>query len=125
MVGTEILAILVSTWSGMEILCFMWGNLNEVSSTIFLGIVAWRITVEPRTGWDELILDNAPSSNGWLVDLLTLKDCEPIIKEVTPMYRCTNVGNAELAPITFYRPCLNEKDNPNPVPLPERYKRAD
>ncbi|MBE3145520.1 MAG: hypothetical protein IMZ61_16585 [Planctomycetes bacterium] len=70
----------------------------------------------------QLILDNAPSSNGWLVDLLDLKDCEPIIREVTPMSTRVDSAQALFCMITYYRPCLNEKDNPNPVLLPERYK---
>jgi hypothetical protein len=61
----------------------------------------------------QLILDNAPSSNGWLVDLWDLKDCEPIIKEGSPMYRRPDVIKTMSALITYYRPCLNEKDNPN------------
>jgi hypothetical protein len=68
----------------------------------------------------QLILDNAPSSNGWLVDLLDLNDCEPIIKEVTPMYRHPDVSKTKIALISYYRPCLNEKDNF--IPFPERYK---
>jgi hypothetical protein len=72
----------------------------------------------------QLILENAPSSNGWQVDLLTLEDCEPIIREVTPMYKRVDSAQALFCLITYYRPCLNEKDNPNPTPLPERYKRV-
>jgi hypothetical protein len=70
----------------------------------------------------QLILDNEPLSNGWLVDLLDLNDCEPIIKEVTPMYKWLDSAQALFCLITYYGPCLNEKDNPNPIPLPERYK---
>jgi hypothetical protein len=70
----------------------------------------------------QLFLNNAPSSNGWLVDLLTLEDCEQIIKEVTPMYKRLDSAQALFCLIIYYRPCLNEKDNPNPIPLPERYK---
>ena len=70
----------------------------------------------------QLILDKAPASNGWLVDLLDLKDCEPIIKAVTPMSKRLDSAQALFCVITYYRPCLNEKDNPNPSSLPERYK---
>ena len=72
----------------------------------------------------QLILDNSPSSNGWLVELLDLKDCEPIIKAVTPISKRIDSAQALFCVITYYRPCLNEKDNPNPIPLPERYKRG-
>ena len=40
----------------------------------------------------QLILDNAPSSNGWLVDLLNPEECEPIVSEVTPMYKRPDTG---------------------------------
>jgi hypothetical protein len=71
----------------------------------------------------QLILDNTPSSNGWVVDLLDLKDCESIIKAVTLMSKRVNSAQALFCVITYHRPCLNEKDNPNPVLIPERYKR--
>jgi hypothetical protein len=71
----------------------------------------------------KLILDNAPSSNGWEVDLLSLEDCEPIVREVTPLYKRLDTARAVFCLTTYYRPCLVEKDNPNPSPLPERYKR--
>jgi len=77
----------------------------------------------PADSLGKLILDNAPISNGWVVDLLSLEDCEPIIKEVTPLYKRVNAARALLCLTTYYRPCLVEKDNPNPVPLPERYKK--
>jgi len=71
----------------------------------------------------KLILDNASSSNGWVVDLLSLEDCELIIREVTPMTKRVDAAQALFCLATYYGPCLVEKDNPNPVPLPERYKK--
>jgi serine/threonine protein phosphatase PrpC len=50
----------------------------------------------------QLILDSTPSSNGWLVDLLNLEDCAPIIREVTPMYKRLDTGKAEFALISYY-----------------------
>ncbi len=41
----------------------------------------------PADRLGRLMLDNAPSSNGWVVDLLSLADCEPIVREVQPMVR--------------------------------------
>jgi hypothetical protein len=71
-----------------------------------------------------LILDNAPNSNGWVVDLLSLEDCEPIVREVMPLVKRVDAGRASFCLVTYYRPCLVEKDNPEPVLLPERYKRG-
>ena len=70
------------------------------------------------------MLDNAPSSNGWVVDLLSLADCEPIVREVQPMVRRVDAARALFCLVNYYRPCLVEKDNPGAVELPERYKKG-
>jgi hypothetical protein len=70
-----------------------------------------------------LLLDNAPSSNGWRADLLSLEDCEPVVRLIMPMYKRVDAERALYCLTTYYRPCLVEKDNPDPVPLPERYKK--
>jgi hypothetical protein len=57
------------------------------------------------------------------VNLLSLKDCETVVSEVTPMYKRPDTDKAEFDLISYYRPYLNEKDNPNSIPLPEKYKR--
>jgi hypothetical protein len=75
----------------------------------------------PADRLGRLILDNAPSSSGWVVDLLRLADCEPIVRKVQPMIRRVDAARALFCLVNYYRPCLVEKDNPNPVPLPERY----
>jgi hypothetical protein len=72
----------------------------------------------------KLILENLPSSNGWDVDLLSLEDCEPIVREVRPMIKRVDAAQALFCLTILYRPCLVVKDNPNPVYLPERYKKA-
>jgi hypothetical protein len=71
-----------------------------------------------------LILDNQLSSNSWVVDLLSLADCEPIVRELQPMIRRVDAARALFCLVNYYRPCLMEKDNPNPVELPERYKKV-
>jgi hypothetical protein len=78
----------------------------------------------PADQLGRLILDNAPSSNGWVVDLLNLEDCEPIVREVTPLYRRLDATRAVFCLTNYYRPCLGEKGNPETVELPERYKKA-
>ena len=77
----------------------------------------------PADRLGRLMLDNAPSSNGWVVDLLSLADCEPIVREVQPMARRVDAARALFCLVNYYRPCLVEKDNPEPVELPERYKK--
>jgi hypothetical protein len=76
----------------------------------------------PADRLGRLMLDNTPSSNGWVVDLLSLADCEPIVREVQPMIRRVDVARALICLVNYYRPCLVEKDNPDPMELPERYK---
>jgi hypothetical protein len=79
---------------------------------------------QPADRLGRVILDNAPSSNGWGVDLLSLEDCEPIVREVTPLCRRLDAAWALFCLTIYYRPCLVDKDNPEPTPLPERYKRG-
>ena len=58
-----------------------------------------------------------------MVDLLSLADCEPIVREVQPMIRRVDAARALFCLTSYYRPCLVEKENPGAVELPERYKR--
>jgi hypothetical protein len=76
----------------------------------------------PADRLGKLILDNSPSSNGWMVDLLSLEDCEPIVREVMSLYRWLDAARVLFCLTSYYGPYLVEKDNPEPVPLPERYK---
>jgi hypothetical protein len=48
----------------------------------------------PADRLGRLMLDNAPSSNGWMVDLLSLVDSEPIVREVQPMVRRVDAARA-------------------------------
>lgn len=58
-----------------------------------------------------LILDNLPTSKTWHIDLTTLE-------ETGEQY----LGWAEEILIRKLRPCLNAASNPNPSPLPEKYR---
>jgi hypothetical protein len=64
----------------------------------------------PADRLGRLMLENAPSSNGWVVDLLSLADCEPIVKKVTSLYRRLHPAWAVFCLTSYYRPCLVEKD---------------
>lgn len=48
----------------------------------------------PADRLGRLILDNAPSSNGWMVDLLSLEACKLIVREVTRLYRRLDAARA-------------------------------
>ncbi len=78
----------------------------------------------PADRLGRVMLDNAPSSNGWVVDLLSLEDCEAFVREVQPMIRRVDAARALVCLTVYYRPCLVEKDNPGAVELPERYKKV-
>ena len=95
-----------------------WPILDHLREHCWLGEGGW-----PADKVGKVILDNAPSSNGWTVDLLSLEDCDPIIKEVQPLIKRIDAARALYCLTLYYRPVLNEKDNPNPTPLPERYKK--
>lgn len=56
----------------------------------------------------------------WIINIYTLEECEQILKQDL---RRGESPHAEHLFIQHFRPCLNEKSNPNPSPLPERYQR--
>ncbi len=85
----------------------------------------------------------AEEANNWQVDLLTLEDCKPYVDQYGTFsegdefwlkalpdqnglrdgYWLTEAMRAaEGALIQHYHPCLNIAGNPNPMPLPERYR---
>jgi len=64
---------------------------------------------------------NAPQSYDWQVDLLTLAECEPLIRRHYPMFKNWDVSVAEQALIQKHRPCLNVQWNHAPQALPQRY----
>jgi hypothetical protein len=58
-----------------------------------------------------------------MLDLLSLDDCEPNVKEAVPLVKSASIAWALRCLISYYRPCLNKEDNPIVLPLLERYKR--
>jgi hypothetical protein len=64
------------------------------------------------------IRENAPASGDWTFEQYTLEDCSQVIEA------CRNVDDAEEALIKLYRPYFNAAANPDPVPLPARYKSS-
>jgi len=85
----------------------------------------------------ELFEGNRPGSLEWRVELYRLVDCTDLLEQYImpelPSYTLElyydperlkgAITWAEQALIRHYRPCLNDRFNPNPTPLPERYKR--
>lgn len=54
----------------------------------------------------------------WTIDLYTLEECKE-----TSAGRCADVADAERDMIRHFSPCLNERNNPNPSQMPEKYTR--
>lgn len=57
-------------------------------------------------------------SNSWIIEMYSLEECKNVTKE-----KCNNINKAEVMMILHFKPCLNERNNPDPSPLPEKYKR--
>ena len=81
------------------------------------------------------IIDNLPLSLGWTLLLLTVADCEPLVRLHRPEYHEWYLQQmtrrlareaaevAEEALIDHYQPCLNIAGNRAPHPLPEKYRK--
>lgn len=68
-----------------------------------------------------LILENAPESHHWQVEMLTLEDCGLLGKGDLD----TMIDAAEERTIRQFRPCLNVANNPEPGALPPDYERIE
>lgn len=76
-----------------------------------------------------LIRDNLPASENWQVEIFTPSECgiEKGKIEETPTivyYTDSAISEAERQSIIKYKPCLNTIDNPQPTPLPKRYRES-
>ncbi len=84
----------------------------------------------------QFILDQAPQSDTWLFEQYTVEECAPFVlayqatfpEDIQAFYRAypakPNVNDAEEALIKLHRPCLNTAMNPQPPPLPEKYRKV-
>lgn len=74
----------------------------------------------------KLIEINKPLSLAWSVDFYTLADCRPFIQQKTlfPMqnWEHFDMDIAESAMIRMLKPIVNRDFNPNPTPLPSKYR---
>lgn len=76
----------------------------------------------------------------WYVRLYTIGDCKELVQQyivpklgplysldryLDPVHLDASVGFAEQALIEHYHPCLNDRFNDDPTPLPERYERDE
>jgi hypothetical protein len=78
-----------------------------------------------QTQLTPLIEDNIPESLDWQVDLYTVTDCFPFIKEylAAKVMEEWDVALAEKALIMHSSPAINSTLNYHPTELPERYTR--
>lgn len=74
----------------------------------------------------QLIELNKPDSLGWAVDFYELADCAKFVQQKTlfalQAWQHFDMDMAEQALIQALRPVLNKDFNPQPTPLPTKYK---
>lgn len=75
----------------------------------------------------DLVWANMPASKQWQIEVLTIEDCMPMVREQYQAYRndislLASAKTAEQALITFYQPSANERNNPNGQALPGHIK---
>lgn len=106
-------------------------TLSKPPSTAAIARARWSEQVGQgnENALGELILYNLPSSLSWQVQLLTLADSAPYVAHAFPTtnsldwYSQENLqatmGDAEIALIRRFQPCLNSIQNLTPTPLPD------
>jgi hypothetical protein len=73
------------------------------------------------------IQKNAPDSDQWTIELYTLQDCGPFVQKHYECFgglRMYDVSIAEQSMIQLFCPCLNDRHNPHPAPLPGQYLKV-
>jgi hypothetical protein len=118
-----------------EIVLYIGQALNPVERLeSHLGL-RWR---RSKSLFGEVFERNRPGSLTWRVILYQLADCADLLEQYImpelPSYTLElyydparlkgSMTWAEQALIRHYQPCLNDRFNPTPTLLPERYKRA-
>jgi len=79
------------------------------------------LTYRDQSQVGRLIMENTPLSRSWSVDLLTLEDCLPFVREYFPDSTGLDLEHAERATILKHSPPLNGQSNPHPRALPPKY----
>lgn len=82
------------------------------------GTFSWAHGLSPLGA---LVRANAPSSEAWKVELMTVSDYTPSVQKHSPWYKTPDASIAERAMIQELCPCLNVTHNPNGQRLPEKY----
>jgi len=98
------------------------------------------LTWRPGSRLETLFQAHRTLALGWQVELYTVADCKELVRQymvpkLGPLYSLdtyldsarldASVGFAEQALIEHHHPCLNDRFNDDPAPLPERYKGDD
>ncbi|MBI3742364.1 MAG: hypothetical protein HY257_11500 [Chloroflexi bacterium] len=79
------------------------------------------LTYRDQSQVGRLIMENAPLSRSWSVDLLTLEDSLQFVREYFPESMGIDLELAERATILRHSPPLNGQSNPHPNALPRKY----
>src|SRR5260370_10907538 len=117
-----------------EVILYISQALNPVERLESHIGLRWRRSKSP---FGELFERNRPGSLEWKVELYRLADCADLLAQCImpelpsytlelyyyPERQAGSITWAQQALIRHYQPCLNDRSNPNPTPLPERYKR--
>ncbi len=84
-----------------------------------------HIGLAGQTQLTHLIEDNAPESLSWQIDLYTVEECLPFIREhfASKIIDEATIDLAERAMIAYSHPAVNSMVNYHSTKLPERYTR--
>lgn len=69
----------------------------------------------------KLIKQHAPRSHRWQLEVHELADCNALLEQHGEKRR-RKIDTAEIALIHLLKPALNKQSNPEPGPLPEKYR---
>jgi hypothetical protein len=74
----------------------------------------------------KIIKLNSPDSHQWSIDFYTMEDCRPFVQQKSlftmQAWEQFDMTMAESAMIQALKPVINQDFNPNPTPLPNRYR---
>lgn len=77
------------------------------------------------SGIGDLVYNNMPASKDWLVDLMEVEECSPVVQQFYPLNAvvASDIEAVERCMIMHHRPCMNTANNPNGKPLPPHIRR--
>lgn len=71
---------------------------------------------------NRFVNNNLPEAGAWQVELMTVADCGPLVKDHFPAYKRWGVDLAEIALMREFHPCFNTLHNPRSSQIPDKYR---